>query len=666
MTVAAAGQGDRRMGLTVALVATIALAASAGIPQDAAGWRAQADALFAQGNFRDSLEAAERARTLDPSDPWSRYAWLRALAAVDAEGARRALPGLQEPEALKAFPEEERARLETALGYLCLDLGVEPLAADYLGAVPASATSYPKAQAGLAILAVRRGNSRQALVHFVAARATIRQDPSLAELERDARYEVVLREFATARDLRDANAAGRAYSVLDELRPNHPSTLQARADLAGLRGDQAARERALRELLAVDPQAPGAAVQLTDTLLALNRPYDAYIVARDLAPERLAADTRLQAIERDWVSHGEAAIDWKWRRGQTDHDRLEMPRVQVAWQSSHARWGRVRIIGDASFPESDRVPAGEPFGSAVALAEASETQSDQGIGALAQWSPRNGIEFEFGTTPTAFDVSNILGAIRYRTESDEGTWVAGVDRTAVEDSLLSYAGTRDPISGLDWGGVVRSRAYFGGRVGNDAFEVFGLLAGSILDGQRVDSNSEWRADAGFLQRAASGEGWVARVGGAVGATGLSANRGHFTLGHGGYFSPNRFLTAGPVFEVAAHHGERSLFIEGAVEWQEVRESASDFFPEDPAFQAASGNPRYPSDNRDGIGLRLAASFEWRISGRTVAGLRLEGVRGEDADLVRLQVYARRWTQAISNPVQQPPVPLRMGEARLLN
>ncbi len=654
------------MGFTVALIATLALAAPAEVPQDAAGWRAQADALFAQGDFRGSLQAADRARTLDPSDPWARYAWVRALAAVDAEAARRALSGLDRPEALKAFPEEDRARLETALGYLCLDLGVEPLAANYFGEVPATATSYPKAQAGLAILAVRRGNSRQALVHFVAARATIRQDPSLAELERDARYEVVLRDFVTARDLRDANAAGRAFAVLDELRPSHPSTLQARADLAALRGDQAARERALRELLAVDPQAPGAAGQLTDTLLALNRPYDAYVVARQLAPERLAADASLQAIERDWVSHAEAALDWQLRRGQTEHDRLELPHVQVAWQTSHARWGRVRLIGDVAFPSSDRVPAGEPFGSSVALPAPSDSQSDEGVGAIAQWSPRNGIELELGTTPTSFDVSNLIGAFRYRSESDAQTWVAGLDRTAVTDSLLSYAGTRDPVGGQDWGGVVRNRAYFGGRVGGDAFELFGVFTGAILDGRSVDSNSEWRADAGFLQRAASGEGWVARVGGAAGAAGFAENRSHFTLGHGGYFSPSRFLTVGPVFELAARRADRSLFVEGAIEWQEVRESASFYFPDDPALQDATGNLRYPSDERDGVGFRLAASFEWRVTGRAVAGLRLEGVRGEDADLVRLQIYTRRWSQSISDPVQQPPVPLRMNEARLLN
>jgi hypothetical protein len=47
-------------------------------------------------------------------------------------------------------------------------------------------------------------------------------------------------------------------------------------------------------------------------------------------------------------------------------------------------------------------------------------------------------------------------------------------------------------------------------------------------------------------------------------------------------------------------------------------------------------------------------------------VRLEGIRGEDADQVRLQVYTRRWTQAISDPVQIPPVPFRTNDAYLLN
>jgi tetratricopeptide (TPR) repeat protein len=654
------------MSLMVALFATLALATPADGPRDAAGWRAQSDTLYSQGDFRAALDAAEKARMLAPADPWVRYTWVKALAALDPDAARKAIPGLQDPVALKALPDEERARLETALGYLCLDLGIEPLAAMHFDEVPPATPSHPQAQAGLAILAVRRGNSRQALVHFVAARSTIRLDPSLAELEREARYQVELSEFNTARDLRDANAAGRAYSVLDELRPSHPATLRARADLANLRGDSPARERALRDLLAVDSRAPGAASELVDTLLDQNRPYDAFVVARDMAPERLAVDEGLQAIERDWVAHFEAAIGGRWRSGQIDHDRLDDPQLEITWAGSHPRWGRFRVSADALYPESDRVPAGEPFGSLVALPAISESQSDKGISGLVQWAPKNGVVLEFGTTPTSFAVNNLVGALRFRIDSAEGPWSFGFDRSMVRDSLLSLAGTIDPLSGQTWGGVIRDRAYFGGRFGDDNLSVYGALAGSVLDGDRVDSNSQWRADAGFLRRAGSGDGWTVRVGGAVEVTGFAANRSHFTLGHGGYFSPEQFVSVGPVVELSGRRDSRSYRFEGGLAWQAVSESASDLFPTDPALQAANGDPRYAGDSRDGIAARIAATVEWRLSDRAVAGVRLEGVRGEDADEVRLQVYTRRWDGAISQPVREPPDALLAHDAYFLN
>ena len=336
---------------TVALVATLALAAPVGHPADVAALRAQSDALFASGDFHGSLEAARQAYALDQKDPWVRYTFLRALAAVNPDAARLTLQAVQDSTSLAALPTEERARLDTALGYLSLDLGVDTLAAMHFGQVPAGTVSHPQAQAGLAILSVRRGHSRQALVYFVSARASGKLDPSLAELERETRFQLVLHEFGTARDLRDANAAGRAYAALDELRPHHPSTLRARADLAALRGDAPARERALRELLSVDRSARGAASELVDTLLVQNRPRDALQVARTLAPERLAADRGLQRIERNWVPHFDAAIGSRWRSGATEHDRLELPQLQLAWNGSHPRFGRYRVAADALSPD---------------------------------------------------------------------------------------------------------------------------------------------------------------------------------------------------------------------------------------------------------------------------------------------------------------------------
>ena len=643
------------MLVTVAMLATLALAAPAESPRDASGWRDWSDTLYSQGDYRGALDAAGHAREINHTDPWARYAWIRALAAVDPDTARIAMPGLQDPATIQAMAAVDRAKLDAALGYLCLELGLEPLAAMHFSDVPAGTPSYAEAQAGLAILAVRRGDSRQALIHFEAARVSGKLDPPLAELERETRFQVALHEFTTARDLRDANAASRSYATLDELRPNHPATLRARADLAQLRGDAPARERALRDLLAIDRSAPGAANELVDTLLELRRPSEALFVARDLAPERLAGDPVLQSIERNWVSHFDAAVAWRGRDGDTGLDRLDAPQLQLAWVTSNPRWGRFRIAADAQAPDAGIVAAGQPYGSSPSLPVATSSQNDEGLGVLAQWAPRTGLVIELGHTPPSYSVANVVGALRFRVDAEGGPIGFGLERLPVTDSLLSLAGASDPVTGDKWGGVMRNRAYVEGSFGGEDLNIYGNFSGALVEGHRVDDNTQWEGGVGFWRRAVSGQGWQARLGGNLTAMGFADNLSHFTIGHGGYFSPSRFISVGPAFDVRGRRGSASFRIEAGLSWQKLREEASAYFPEDPALQAASGDPRYAESSREGIGARLSATVEWRVSNRAVAGVRLEGVRGEDFDEVRLQVYTRRWDSAITEPTQEPPL-----------
>jgi tetratricopeptide (TPR) repeat protein len=646
------------MILTVAMLATLALAAPAESPRDASGWRDWSDTLYAQGDYRGALDAAGHAREIDRTDPWARYAWARALAAVDPDTARIAMPGLQDPATVQAMAIEDRAKLNATLGYLCLELELESLAAMHFNDVPAGTQSHAGAQAGLAILAVRRGDSRQALIHFDAARVSGKLDPPLAELENETRFQVALHEFTTARDLRDANAASRSYAVLDELRPNHPATLRARADLAQLRGDAPARERALRDLLAVDRSAPGAASQLVDTLLELRRPSEALFVARDLAPERLAGDPVLQSIERNWVSHFDAAVAWRGRDGDAGLDRLNAPQLQLAWVTSSPRWGRFRIAADAQVLDAGDVAAGRAYGSWKSLPVATDSQDEDGLGVLAQWAPRAGLVIELGHTSPSFPVANIVGALRFRVDAEGGPISFGLERQPVTDSLLSFAGATDPadpVTGRDWGGVMRNRAYVVGSFGGEDLNVYGNASGALIDGRRVDENTHWEAGVGFWRRAVSGQGWQARLGGNLTAMAYADNLSHFTIGHGGYFSPDRFISVGPAFDVRGRRDSASFHIEGGVSWQKLREEASSYFPENPVLQAANGDPLYPGSSREGIGARLSATVEWRVSNRAVAGVRLEGIRGEDFDEVRLQVYTRRWDSAITEPAQEPPL-----------
>jgi len=643
------------MSLMLAMFAALALTAPAETPRDASGWRDWSDTLYAQRDYRGALDAAGHAREIDRTDPWARYAWARALAAVDPDTARIAMPGLQDPATVLAMAIEDRAKLNAALGYLCLELELEPLAAMHFNDVPAGTQSHAGAQAGLAILAVRRGDSRQALIHFDAARVSGKLDPPLAELENETRFQVALHEFTTARDLRDANAASRSYATLDELRPNHPATLRARADLAQLRGDAPARERALRDLLAIDRSAPGAANQLVDTLLELRRPSEALFVARDLAPERLASDPALQAIERDWVSHFDAAVAWRGRAGDSGLDRLDAPQLQLAWVTSNPRWGRFRIAADGQAPDAGKVAAGQPYGSSPSLPVATSSQNDDGLGVLAQWAPRIGLVLELGHTPLSYLVANVVGALRFRVDAEEGPINFGLEREPVTDSLLSLAGASDPVTGSEWGGVMRNRAYVEGSFGGEDLNIYGNFSGALVNGHRVDDNTHWEGGVGFWRRAASGQGWQARLGGNLTAMGFADNLSHFTIGHGGYFSPSYFISVGPAFDVRGRSDSASFRIEAGLSWQMLQEDASVYFPDDPVLQAASGDLRYAASSREGLGARLSATVEWRVSNRAVAGVRLEGVQGEDFDEIRLQVYTRRWDSAITEPAQEPPL-----------
>ena len=371
--------------------------------------------------------------------------------------------------------------------------------------------------------------------------------------------------------------------------------------------------------------------------------------------------TALQAIEREWIPHFEVALDGGWRNGQTDHDRLDLPGVQIAWSGSNARWGRAAAAGRGRLPgvrpRSRRRAVRDVRRAAGAVRARSPTRESAG----SCNGPRaTGSSLELGTTPTSFEVSNLVGGLRFRFDSESGALSVGIDRTAVEDSLLSYAGTVDPVSGRTWGGVIRDRAYLGGRVGDDAFTLYGAIAG--LERRRASGGQQHgmarrrglpasRRVGRGLGRARRRRGRGARLFGqpvALHARDTAATSARRNSCRSGRFSRWRGATTSAASASrAASPGRKSA------------KRAATFSRRMPHLQAASGDPRYPGDSRDGIGLRLAASMEWRVTARAVAGVRLEGVRGEDADEVRLQVYARRWDHSVTDPVQQPPVPLRV-------
>ena len=78
-------------------------------------------------------------------------------------------------------------------------------------------------------------------------------------------------------------------------------------------------------------------------------------------------------------------------------------------------------------------------------------------------------EADIGSTPIGFEKSNIVGGVTWRPQVSENTRLSvTAERRAVKDSVLSYAGVKDPLTGETWGAVTRT----GGKVGVEGFIVF--------------------------------------------------------------------------------------------------------------------------------------------------------------------------------------------------
>ena len=166
-------------------------------------------------------------------------------------------------------------------------------------------------------------------------------------------------------------------------------------------------------------------------------------------------------------------------------------------------------------------------------------------------------------------------------------------RDRVKDSLLSYAGARDPGTGIVWGGVVSNSVQLLLNHNASGHGLYASLGASYLHGEFVEDN--WSADG------SAGTYWNVNTGGQSNLTlGLNVagmayrkNSNFFTLGQGGYFSPQQYILANvPVQWRGTYNQKVQYMVNASLGAQHFQEAASPFFPTLPALQGRNG-PHYP-------------------------------------------------------------------------
>ncbi|HTZ59777.1 MAG TPA: cellulose synthase subunit BcsC-related outer membrane protein [Acidobacteriaceae bacterium] len=227
------------------------------------------------------------------------------------------------------------------------------------------------------------------------------------------------------------------------------------------------------------------------------------------------------------------------RSGQPGFDQLT--RMEASFESS-------AVLGDSARVTVRALPvmlsAGAPDGtsnynfgtSGAPLIGQSHFQS--GVGGEIQLATRV-MDGSLGFSPTTFYVSHLLGSLNFHPSNFPVNF--RVYRDQVKETMLSYAGEKDPVTGQIWGGVVATGAEGGLSLGS-AKEGFYLDGGAAqLTGTNVNRNSRIYGSTGAYWTVYSNPYGTLKMGANLTGLHYAQNQRYFTFGQGGYFSPDSYV-----------------------------------------------------------------------------------------------------------------------------
>ncbi len=286
---------------------------------------------------------------------------------------------------------------------------------------------------------------------------------------------------------------------------------------------------------------------------------------------------------------------------------------------------------------------------------------------------------DIGHTPAGYAVGNWLGGVTVNGDLGRLGWGATLSRRPMTNSLLSQAGAIDPRSGIVWGGVTANGVTFslgydeGGRNG-----IWSNWSWHRLTGRNVMDNDRARAMAGGYHKLIQRPDLRLDVG----LTGMywryAHELGSYSLGQGGYYSPQRYASLSVPVSLAWRNDDWSLRVDASLSVSNARTASISRFPEQsliervieqlqPLYGPLTLDPAglYTADSSStGSGHRLYMAVERRLGDHLVFGAAGTVQRSQDYSPNTFQIYLRStlkpWQGNLPLPVS-PLVPY--GELR---
>ncbi|EKN4115835.1 cellulose synthase complex outer membrane protein BcsC [Yersinia enterocolitica] len=684
----------------------------------------QAEALAAQQQWHQAAEKYRQAQKLAPDDVWITYRLAQALAQdghsaqADAEFHQLASRKPGDPEQVYAYALylSSTERDSQALAHLAtlpaaqwndnireLDQRLKldqvlTLArqlrenGDETGAITALRQQPANTQIDLTLAdwALERGDYSEALAGYQRIRAREPQNPDarLGEIEAyiaegrlsDARQhlqtEPLTGEGASLNTQRRvANAWSgvgdpqKAADIFQRLKPaaakgapsqDNALVFRDSARLAQSQGQPTAAQDDFKQAMVASGIAP---TRPTDndsyTLLTRNQATDDWLkrgIRADAADLYRQQDTRVTLDQDYWGSSGTGGI--------SDLSAFNtMAQVDTPLADGRAFFRSDIIEMNASTFANTKGVYKEKFGTCYkAGCEGDIRQRASGTSIAMGWQNDHWAT-DIGTTPMGFEVVDVVGGLAYSNSWNHIGWTATASRRPLSSSLLAFAGTRDPNTNVTWGGVRANGVSLGASYDRgEANGVWSDLSYHYLTGQNVVDNQRLRFMTGYYYKLINEDNRRFTIG----LNGMwwhyQKDLSGYTLGQGGYYSPQKYLSLAIPVNYRQRTDNWSWELGGSVS---LSHSATNDRARYPLQSLLNNSIKSISDRNDldygdssnGVGYTLRALIERRLSSHWTLGAGVDIQQAKDYTPSHALIYLRYSMAGWQGDLDMPPQPL---------
>ncbi|MCX4050078.1 cellulose synthase complex outer membrane protein BcsC [Aeromonas caviae] len=561
--------------------------------------------------------------------------------AGDDEGAERLLQPLQ--------PDEEASLM---LAEWATDRGAYALAEQRYQEVLARTPQQPEARLGMAELAQARGDLAKAR-HWLPAWPVSPLPPEGANYyRRVANLYQALGEGETAR------AIFTDYEPLVAMQPAFQQTALFWRDAARQRVAEHDVEGALvrdRKGLVAAGLAPREDLEGGElTRLARSQDGEGWLASglrSDLDRHYRQSQTTFSLDSDYWGSSGTGG--YSDLRALTQMAQLDTP------LAGGTAFGRLELVDmDAGdLPDS---PYRAQFGTCAARdCRGDAHQQSRGTTLAAGWQ-RGAWAFDLGTTPLGFEVVDWVGGATLTGDWHTLGWGMTLSRRPVSSSLLSYGGTVDPGTGISWGGVRANGIRLdlsrdlGGAVG-----FWGSAQQHLLTGKNVPDNWRTRLMGGGYYKFVNETHRRASVGLSTMLWHYQQDLGGYTLGQGGYYSPQGYFSLSVPVSYRQRTPDWSWELGGSGSWSYARTDDSRRYPLEGLLPAGLPDRNAPvkGGSSSGFGYTLNGVVEHRLTEHWRIGGRVDIQQADDYAPSHVTLFLRYTFKPWQGDLDMPPRPL---------